>query len=79
MKPLTPNMAYLIRRTVAHGLSDSGIWAVATRRHGPAGYNVIEGLLRRDLLDYFPGNNGTPLRATYKARQWVADNPEEAG
>lgn len=68
-KPLTENMKSLLRRVVVEGLSDDEIWREVTFRHGPAGYNVIEGLVRRRMLDYFEGNNGLTLRATDEAKK----------
>ena len=72
--PMTANMKYLLRKTVLNGFCDSEIWILATARHGPASSNVVEGLLRRSMLDYFEGNNGKTLRVTEKGRNWVLEN-----
>lgn len=72
-RPMTANMERALRLIVMSGLSGDDVW-LAVRQHGPAGYNVIEGLLRRRMLDYFAGNRGQTLRATDAGAQWVKEN-----
>lgn len=69
-KPMTKNMISLIKSSIERGLCDFEIWQLATIRHGPSGSNVIEGLLRRKMLDYFESNSGSTMRVTEKAREY---------
>lgn len=76
MRPLTPNMKRAITEAVDKGLIGDEIWTTV-RRHGPAGYNVIEGLMRRGFLDYLQGNRGLTMMVTDTAKEWVQQNRVE--
>lgn len=67
----TENQVRLIRDAVVNGYDQDDLWSAATARHGPAGSNVVEGLLRRRFLDYFEGNRGSTLRPTDLGRAFV--------
>lgn len=68
----TQYMIDLLTVTVERGLVNDEIRIYAMARHGPASYNVVEGLLRRRMLDYVKGNRGLSLMATDKGKEFVA-------
>ncbi|KZL24246.1 hypothetical protein [Pseudovibrio sp. Ad37] len=79
MLPLTDHMKELIRATVENGLSDHEIWAKVRVQCGNSGYNVVNGLIDRRLLDFFKGNSGDTLRATEAGKAYVRENNLSGG